>query len=100
MFQANVNIDYRKAAVGITIAMLIATMFLGMVPLVAAQSTTPGDGDGPSDELIDEIIKALAALEAEIKKAYEEFCNTRHESLPGVPIFNCPLIIRGAIGPK
>lgn len=38
MFQANVNIDYRKAAVGITITILIATMFFGMIPPVLGEA--------------------------------------------------------------
>ena len=41
MFQANVNIDYRKAAVGITIAILIATMLFGMIPPVLGVLETP-----------------------------------------------------------
>ncbi len=42
MFQASVNIDYRKAAVGITIAILIATMFFGMIVPVLGVLSTPG----------------------------------------------------------
>lgn len=49
MFQANVSIDYRKAAVGITIAVLLATMLFAVVPVALAH---PPQSDCANDNAL------------------------------------------------
>ncbi len=73
MFQASVNIDYRKAAAGITIAMLVATMFFGMIPVAfATNGTTPGLD--PSTEVLNSVTELLALTKGRIDEAYKEVC--------------------------
>jgi len=79
------------------ILLSILLLVLPLSNVAYAQSTTI---PGPIDELIASIEEAIDKVQEQIREAYDEFCLTRTGTVPGEPIFNCPIILRGALDPK
>ncbi|MEE9283901.1 MAG: hypothetical protein V3U49_07510, partial [Nitrososphaerales archaeon] len=75
------------------ILLSILLLVLPLSNVAYAQSETI---PGPIDELIENIEKAIAEVQKEIKEAFAEFCESLSEGSPGERII-CPLILTGRV---